>query len=350
MAGMKTIGIDLWAGQARGEHENRQTCISTQPRMVQPKSMRELFIGAYRKFASLCREVDEPGLALLAVDEFTGAPAGLVRLQARFGRHVAAIIGRHDSCDLFLSRHSTLALRHLAVVLDPVPSWASGSTSVHYRVLDLRTERGFLDEHGGTMRGLTTEGPTIIRCAGHGIFIMPIGDPSDWPENPDSAWEMLPERVYLDELRGDPRGSITNLPIKVERKHNTITRTSAVYRTLGPRDTAVGLVDRGDVAGTLDIDGPNLRGRLTLGDRALRDGVLLGRYARCDGAALLDDPSMSRVHVLLLHVDDALLAIDTASRNGTHLPNERKARVITLDSDTDVHLGKHTRIRWRWSA
>ena len=42
MAGMKTIGIDLWAGQARGEHENRQTCISTSPRIVQPKSMREL--------------------------------------------------------------------------------------------------------------------------------------------------------------------------------------------------------------------------------------------------------------------------------------------------------------------
>jgi hypothetical protein len=341
---LKTIGVDLWAGQARGEHENRQTCISTSPRLTEPRALRDLFMGAYAKFSALCREVDEPGLALLAVDEYTGAPAGLVRLRARFGRHVAAVIGRHDQCDLFLDKHSSLALRHLAVVLDPVQSWASGSTNVHYRVLDLRTERGFLDEHGGTMRGLTTEGPAIVRCAGHGIFIMPLGDPSDWPEDPRQAWDMLPERVYLDELRGDPRGSLTNLPVKVKRN------TSAIFRTLGPRDTGVGLVDRGDVAGTLEIRGPKLEGRLTLGERALRDGVLLGRYARCDGAALLDDPSLSRVHVLLLHVDGALLAIDTASRNGTHLVNERKARVITLGNDTDVHLGKQTRIRWRWTA
>lgn len=344
MQPLKTIGVDLWAGQARGEHDNRQTCISTSRRLAQPRELRDLFLGAYAKFSALCREVDEPGLALLAVDEYTGAPAGLVRLRARFGRHVAAIIGRHDQCDLFLDKHSSLALRHLAVVLDPVQSWASGSTTVHYRVLDLRTERGFLDEHGGTMRGLTTEGPAIMRCAGHGIFIMPLGDPSDWPEDPRQAWDMLPERVYLDELRGDPRGSLTNLPAKIKRN------TSAIFRTLGPRDTGVGLVDRGDVAGTLDIGGPNLEGRLTLGERALRDGVLLGRYARCDGAALLDDPSLSRVHVLLLHVDGALLAIDTASRNGTHLLDERKARVIRLDNDTDVHLGKHTRIRWRWTA
>lgn len=344
MEPLKTIGVDLWAGQARGEHENRQTCISTSPRRAQARELRDLFIGAYAKFSALCREVDEPGLALLAVDEYTGAPAGLVRLRARFGRHVAAIIGRHDQCDLFLDKHSSLALRHLAVVLDPVQSWASGSTTVHYRVLDLRTELGFLDEHGGAMRGLTTEGPAIVRCAGHGIFIMPLGDSSDWPEDPRQAWDMLPERVYLDELRGDPRGSLTNLPVKVKGN------TSAIFRTLGPRDTGVGLVDRGDVAGTLDISGPNLQGRLTLGERALRDGVMLGRYARCDGAALLDDPSLSRVHVLLLHVEGALLAIDTASRNGTHLLNERKARVIRLDNDTDVHLGKQTRIRWRWTA
>jgi hypothetical protein len=54
--------------------------------------------------------------------------------------------------------------------------------------------------------------------------------------------------------------------------------------------------------------------------------------------------------MILLHVDGALLAIDTASRNGSHLPGQRKARVIQLDGDMEVHLGKHTRIRWRWAA
>jgi len=341
----KTIGIDLWAGQARGIHENRQTCYGTAPRVVMPKPMRQLFIGAYERFAPLCREVDEPGLALLAVDEYTGAPAGLVRLRARFGRHVAAIVGRHDQCDLFLDKHSSLALRHLAVVLDPVQSWSRGSTNVHYRILDLRTDRGFTDEHGQQMRGLSAEGPAFMRCSGHAVFVMPVGDPSDWPEAATDAWDMLPERVYFDELRGDPRGSMTNMPLEGKRQ-----RKSMIFRTMGPRDTGMGLVDRGDLAGTLDIIGPSLRGQLSLGDRALRDGVLIGRYARCDGAALLDDPSLSRVHALLLHVEDTLLIVDTASRNGTHLPGQRKARVIAFDGDTEVHLGKQTRIRWRWTA
>lgn len=338
---MKTIGIDLWAGQARGG-SNHATCYHSVPRISAPMAMRDLFIGAYAKFASLCREVDEPGLALLAVDECTGAPAGLVRLRARFGRHVAAIVGRHDQCDLFLDKHSSLALRHLAIVLDPVQSWSRGSTNVRYRVLDLRTEVGFTDEVGKAMRGLRAEGPAFMRCAGHAVFIMPLGDPSDWPESPTDAWEILPERVYFDELSADPRGSLTRVP-------RTGTRQSMIFRTGGPRDTGMRLSEPGDVAGSLQLIGPNLRGSLALGDRALRDGVLLGRYARCDGAALLDDPSLSRVHVLLLQADDALLAIDTASRNGTHLPGGRNTRVLPLEGDSELHLGKQTRIRWRWS-
>jgi hypothetical protein len=78
--------------------------------------------------------------------------------------------------------------------------------------------------------------------------------------------------------------------------------------------------------------------------------VLLGRYARCDGAEMLEDLSMSRVHMLLLQAEDTLLAIDTCSRNGCHLPGHSLARVIAISSDTEIHLGKHTRIRWRWTG
>lgn len=340
----KTIGIDLWAGQLRVGN-NVATCYrpAPQPGFIRP--MRELFIGAYTKFSSLCRDVDEPGLALLAVDETTGVPAGLVRLRARFGRHVAAIVGRHDQCDLYLSAHPQLALRHLAIVLDPVQSWSRNSTAVKYRVLDLRTEVGFTDEHGKGMRGLRAEGPAFIRCAGHALFVLPIGDPTDWPENPADAWDMLPERVYFDEMRSSPHGSLTNMPVDVTRK-------SMIFRTHGPRDTGSGesLVERGDLAGMLEVIGTTRSGRMTIGDHALRDGVLIGRYARCDGAELLEDLSLSRVHMLLLHVEDSLLAIDTCSRNGSHLPGLSPARVISLADETEIHLGKHTRIRWRWTA
>jgi hypothetical protein len=272
-------------------------------------------------------------------------PAGLVRLRARFGRHVAAIVGRHDQCDLYLSRHPQLALRHLAIVLDPVQSWRRNATTVRYRVLDLRTESGFTDEHGKSMRGLRAEGPAFVRAVGHSLFILPLGDPTDWPQRAEDAWDMLPERVYFDEMRSVPDGSLTNLPLDCSNK-------SMIFRTHGPRDTGTGesLIERGDVAGTLELMGASRSGRMRIGESALRDGVLLGRYARCDGAELLEDLSMSRVHLLMLHVDDALLAVDTCSRNGSHVAGEAPSRVITLADQSEIHLGKHTRIRWRWTA
>ena len=339
----KTIGVDLWAGQVRGG-QNHATVYGSVPRVAIPRTMRDLFVAAYSKVAPLCREVDEPGLALLAVDETTAMPVGVVRLRARFGRHVAAIVGRHDQCDLFLDRHSSLALRHLAVVLDPVQSWRRNSTTVRYRVLDLRTERAFTDEESKHLRGLRAEGPTLVRCAGHALFVLPLGDPTDWPESPTDAWAMMPERVYFDEMQSTPDGSLAKVRLDLDQ-----TRQSMIFRTHGPRDTGMRLVE-GGVAGTLEVIGDTKRGRLAIGDRALRDGVLLGRYARCDGTELLEDTSLSRVHMLLIHIDDALLAIDTASRNGSHLPGHANARVIAIDGDTEIHLGKHTRIRWRWAA
>lgn len=359
---MKTIGIELWAGQARGATPNTATVYGG-PRPHVRRSLKDLFRGAYARFADLCREVDEPGLALLAVDEETGAPAGLVRLRARVGRHVAAIVGRHDQCDLFLAHHASLALRHLAVVLDPVASWERGNSRVRYRILDLRTETGFSDEHGKAMRGMRAEGPALMRLANHAVFILPLGDATDWPQSAEDAWSMLPERVYFDEMSCRPEGSVLSMPVAslgsaearsnanaLRRLGDVETQRSFVYRTHGPRETGQGLVMRGDVAGTLEIIGESRYGALQIGDAALRDGVLLGRYARCDGAALLEDPSLSRVHALLIQVDDSLLVVDTASRNGTYLPGQPAARVIPVSSGSEIHLGKHTRIRWRWSC
>lgn len=342
----KTIGIDLWAGQARGG-PNHSTCYGGSLAMraqASPRPLRQLFLEAYNRFATLCREVDEPGVALLAIDEYTGVPAGLVRLRARPGRHVAAIVGRHDACDLFLDKHASLALRHLAVVLDPVTSYKRGESSVRYRVLDLRTETGFSDEHSRTMRGLRAEGPAFMRCASHAIFVLPLGDTTDWPQSGLDAWSMLPERVYFDEMQCRPEGSLTAMPLDVH------TRRSFVYRTHGPRDTGQGLVQRaGDSAGTLEIIGETRRGTLQVSDQTLRDGILLGRYARCDGAGMLEDQSMSRVHALLLLIENTLLIVDTASRNGTFLPGFPPARVIAVPGNSDINLGKHTRIRWRWA-
>jgi hypothetical protein len=340
---VKTICVDLWGDQRRGFVTNHPTRIAhaVNPFVTaEPRSLRGLYVAAYGRFADGCRAIDEPGLAIVAIDERTGRAAGVARMRARVGRHVAAIVGRHDRCDLFLDGCEQLALRHLAVILGPVADWKPGA-GVSYRVLDLRTRDGFMDEHGRTLRGMRCEGPAIVRLAGHVLFALPLGDPTDWPPAAGDAWAYLPERVYFDELTHVPEGSRTKIP-KLRADHR-----SHITITHGPRDSSDRLVAVGDLVGMLDVEGPIGRGTLQVGAAALRDGVLIGRYARCDGS-LGDDPSLSRVHALVIRVDEALLVIDVASTNGTSRVGEEPARVVELERDSELQLGKGTRARWRW--
>src|SRR6185436_3367493 len=191
---MKTIGVSLWDGQVRGGGNHRTVM---RPAVRPRAGLRELFLEAYPKFAAACRAVEEPGIAIVAVDESTARPAGLVKLLARVQRPTAAIVGRHDRCDLFLAGSDRLALRQLAVVVAPVDSWERGAT-VRYRVLDLKTQDGMIDEEGRVLRGLRAEGPALLRCGGYSIYILSLGDPTDWPLDAGDAWQMLPERVYFD--------------------------------------------------------------------------------------------------------------------------------------------------------
>jgi hypothetical protein len=345
---MKTIGVSLWDGQERGGGNHRTVM---RPAVRPRAGLRELFLEAYPRFAPSCRAVEEPGVAILAVDESTGRAAGLVKLLARVQRPTAAIVGRHDHCDLFLAGSDRLALRQLAIVLAPVESWERGA-GVRYRVLDLKTQDGMIDEEGRVLRGLRAEGPAILRCGGYAIYILTLGDPTDWPADARDAWQMVPERVYFDELERSPDGSMPR--IRPRPQHGLSmrgfeTHHSVVMRTVGPRDTSSRLVESGDAAGTLEIAGPHRHTTLSVGHDALRDGLLLGRYHRCD-ATDPDDESLSRVHALLLHDHDRLLMIDTASVNGTRVSGGEHARVIAIDRDLELVLGRKTRARWRWTA
>ncbi|HEY3806465.1 MAG TPA: FHA domain-containing protein [Kofleriaceae bacterium] len=349
---MKTVAAEVWGPLPHAE--NHRTLAHTAARVG--RDLRELFVGAYGMFAARCRAIDEPGLAVVGIEESTGRPLGVLTLLARVQRYVAGIIGRHDACDLYLHGNADLSLRQLAIVVDPVHDWAPRSTQIRYRLLDLRTKNGFYDETGRPMRGLRCDGPAIVRCGGFALYLLPLGDPHDWPESASDAWSMIPERVYFDELDRSAKGSMPIVahaePYRAFADGTGLTpsrtRSSVVMRTHGPRETSNSFPAVGDHAGTLEIMGKHQRGTLTLGHEALQDGVLIGRYARCDGASLLDDNSLSRVHALLLHVDNALLYIDTASRNGSRLRGESGGRLFALESGTELELGSKTRVRWRW--
>jgi len=349
---VKTLGISLWDGQIR-QGGNAQT-VMHRARVSGRRSVREQFSEDYVRIAAACREVDEPGVAIVAVDERSGRAAGIVKLHARVGRSVAAIVGRHDRCDLYLRGNDGLALRQFVVVLAPVESWAPGASKVSYRVIDLRTTDGMMDEDGRQLRGIRAEGPSILRCAGYTFFMLTLGDPTDWPADASDAWAMLPERVYFDELESCAAGSLPKL--RLPRRD---IRQSYVFRTHGPHDTAVSQVvgigggtvqvgEGGDLAGRLELAGPTRGITMNVTHDVLRDGLLLGRYGRCDVSEVIDDPSLSRVHALLIHERDRLLVIDTASYNGTRLVGDHRARILELDRDLELQLGKQTRLRWRW--
>jgi hypothetical protein len=326
-----TVAIQLWGGQRRSQRNLCATALALPALDIAKRAtLQTMFASAYARFAEPCRAVDEPGLAIVAVDEDTGLPAGLVRLRARVQRHVVALIGRHTRCDLLLDSRASLALRHLAVVLDPVTSFTGGAA---YRVLDLRTRSGFTDETGRELRGLRADGPAVLRCAGHVLFMLPLGDPTDWPADGNDAWAMLPERVYFDE-QGAPE------------EQRSMLRGSMLMRMKGPRDTGMQLAETG-ACGTLELIGVKHRATITVGPAALRDGLLVGRYTRCDSSQLIDDISLSRVHMLLLEVGDALLAIDTASSNGVRLLGCPDERVLAVPDRADLGLGTSTRMRWR---
>lgn len=328
----------------RAIDRNLQTRVAVAVRASSPDLV-ALFTEAYATFASTCRDIAEPGVAIIAIDERTRRVAGLKALHARPGRHAAAIVGRHDACDLFLSASDELPLRQLAVILDPVTSWKAGRADVQYRILDLRSERGFLDEHGRALRGLRCDGPAVLRCARHVLYVLPLGDPTDWPESGADAWACQPERVYFDELTHPARGSSTRVP---NFRAGDLRRTQiTVIR--GPHESSAKLVIGDDLAGTLELIGPSHREVIRVGHAALCDGVLLGRYPRCD-SAVVDDNSVSRVHALMIQIGDALLVIDTASTNGTSRGNDAPARVHPIDGEVELRLGFETRARWRWAS
>lgn len=294
------------------------------PRTADPYA---LFAATYDRFAPSCREVDEPGIVAVAVDELTGSLVGLCGIQACFGRPAIAVLGRHDRCDLPLWGDE-IALRHAAIVLDPVRSWAEGAR-VAYRVLDLRTTGGLVDEIGRPLCSFRADGPAILRCGSQLVFILPLGDPSDWPASAELAWAMLPQRVYLDECGG----------IAKPQAH-----TSVVFRT--PPIRGSGDLIAGELAGTLEVTRPGHDFVVAIGKTALRDGVLLGRYERCDLLGSLDG-SVSRVHALLVQVHSQLILADLASTHGFGPLGGNRARVAELVDGSELWFARETRLRWR---
>ncbi|HTJ44659.1 MAG TPA: FHA domain-containing protein [Kofleriaceae bacterium] len=367
MGDLRSRVIHLADGQDRADARNLRTGIIVGDEPIVPGGrFAELFRVAWTDLRRMLLSFTQPGIAVVAVDTIRQRVAGTLALAARVGRANAAIIGRHGHCDLYLHADPALALRHLVLVAHPI----SDTREVTYRLLDLRTRTAFADEAGKRLEALTASGPTFVRVGTYCLFLLPTGpdDAAGWPEEAAEAWKCVPERVYVEESEAEPdrwrrrknrmqpatRGPLASGtgvvdPFDKARESVTMVRTSP-----GPsRATITGVHDE-PMIGSIMLTAGGRSETLKVGASAVKTGVLVGRYERCDthGASVLAHHGISRVHVLVLDIDGALYAIDTGSTNGIYLGRlgreKEEVRIAALAAGAELVLGDDlARMEWR---
>ncbi len=315
--------------------DNCATIALAGPLRVTWRGFEALFRRACPDVRSICRRFPEPGVALVACHSSLGV-TGAVCIAAKPGSINATIVGRHREADLFLSADAGVALRHLVVITHKLDSPSL------FSVLDLRTGSGFQDEEGETREAVTCDGPLFIRCGDYALFLLPTAIGRTLAGDAATAWHELPPRRLVAAAFGTLKGP--RQPLSLEGVPEPVgTFTSVSFRS-GPRVARGDLLQPGEVpSGELRIDGPHGTASVTLGATALREGVLLGRYDRCDTAAVFDG-TVSQVHALLVEVDDDLYAVDCASTHHLFVGGERQ-RVAALGASSSMRLGR-TRVDW----
>ncbi len=306
-------------------------------------SFEELFRRHYPVIREHLEGHRAPGLALIVIGAAGVEAKACVAAETDVANPI--IVGRHSAAEIFLPSDPSLSLRHLALILD-----RRGDAPLRFRVLDLRTATAFRDEHGRRLEGVEADGPILLRCASFALMLFPThGSEDRWPEDAEAGWRRVPECAWLDATTADadrwaePR---VLREVRVPRAASASDSTSSISFP-GPVFVAPQASDSGPPRGELVVSGELDRVSLPVGKEAARQGVLLGRYDRCDGAGLplLSNPGLSRVHLLVIEVGGTLHAIDTASRNGSWL-KDRQIRCVRLEPGRAVTLPVNVSVEW----
>lgn len=345
---MRSRIIHLVDGQDRSDARNLRTSVMVRGDQVAPPvriDFASMFAIAWPDLRRLVLGFGEPGVAVVAVDLIKRRVAGTLALAARIGRANAAIIGRHGQCDLFLHADPTLALRHLVLIAHPQNS----SGEVTYRLVDLRTQTAFADESGRRLESLTASGPTFVQVGSYALFLLDTSDaPTAWPEEPREAWPCVPERVYVEETAAEPDRWKRNRPSGAPLAAGTGVvdvwgrqSVTMVQTQPGPSRARIDLSNEEDPAtGALRLSSAGRTQLMPVGGAAARAGLLVGRYERCDtrGASVLAHHGISRVHALVIEIEDVMYAIDTGSTNGIYA-GANTVRIAPMGRGAELVLG-----------
>ncbi|HEX9602832.1 MAG TPA: FHA domain-containing protein, partial [Myxococcales bacterium] len=249
-------------------------------------------MGVFRRHFSALRAAhaaqDQEGVLVAAVDR-SGLFDAHAHLRLPKSGIAHLIVGRHERCDFVLSRDPDVSLRHLLVRATRGPGGR-----IQLRAIDLRSRVGLLSEDGRRCEAIASRGPLFLQVASYVVFLLPTGPlVRPWARDADETWrgfsprsqEILPPPQPL-KSRAAPGADAVRLA--------TITLTSSSPQA-------------GDLTSTHAVWSDQLE-----------RGILVGRDDRCSHGGV-DEGNLSRVHLVLLSVDDEVWAIDTASTNGTRV-------------------------------
>jgi hypothetical protein len=298
-----------------------------------PLGPREAFVVAHEKLSMLASIAPEGAFVIAAV----GPDARVVDAFQILDRS-ALIVGRHSRCGLHLL-HDAVSLRHLAVLVRS----DRGRPVVH--LWDLNTERPFVTEDG-PCSAVVADGPVYAALGEYALWIVPARDAAGWVSNAADAFAAIPAREVIDRrepLRGVGPSIRSMKPITLppEPLRKEVTRI-----TLHGPPLLVGDGDAPEIGwGVLRFEFNGGKEKRHVSAERLARGLLVGRYNRC-GISLEQFIRVSRVHLLLVRIDEELWAIDTASSNGVRRAGARVAAEVLADDDA-LDIAESVVIRWR---
>jgi len=326
---------------------------------LEPLALRQIFRHRLDAIRRAYRGTPQNACLVCAIDPSRGVAAS-VRLMTPEGAEPAFLtIGRHERCQLRLT-DPALSLRHATLVVRRLPE---GDLCV--RLLDLRSGLGMVGEDGRTLESVSVEGHLFVGIGRYVIMILLGGEDLAFSDDGGEVYDALPARVFFDQRERVQQGPITRAPRALLPANQDVifasgTRTAArargiaghqsrvdIHRAAEPLRQPSNLLD-GDRRGTLTVACSAGSASVPLYDAQVRDGVLLGRYERCESADLPFDlpDTVSRVHALVLAEGDKLYVMDTASTFGVRTANGDEVPGIKLDAETHFTLGTDTDVHW----
>jgi FHA domain-containing protein len=317
-------------------HENHRTRLGgtdLPPLLHSPLEMREAFIAAHGELSGLAREVRRPMVLVAAVDEH-GRVVDAVGVESGH----SLVIGRHTGCGLRLECDS-VSLRHLVAHARP----AAPGTPPLLWLWDLHTGRPFMTEDGRFNAAVRTQGPLYAAVGPYALLFIPLQGPGEapWPARAEAVWRALPARRFLDQrsagaaaLARPGRRRLDGRPYQTD-----VSRLGALLTLSEPGEPESPWAE-------LRLEWEGRVERHVLSRERLGQGVLLGRYERCGIRLSQGLGSLSRVHLLLVRLGEEVLAIDTASTNGTWR-GHMEIETTRLHEQDSLVLGNRLRLHWR---